>query len=43
MNIADQVRRAVRTMPLAVMSVEIIASYAGAVLVIWVLLRLLWV
>lgn len=43
MTIAERLRLVSQRMPLAAMSVEIVASYAGAMLLIWMLLRLLWV
>jgi hypothetical protein len=38
MNIANIWRRPARIMPLAVISVGVVVSYAGAALVVWLLL-----
>jgi hypothetical protein len=40
MTIAERLRFMSRRMPLAAMSVKIIASHAGAIALIWVALRL---
>jgi len=40
-NITDIWRRSARSWPLAIISLGVVASYSGTVVVVWLLLRLL--